>query len=249
MDIDSKGFAYLGQNTVRKYDTKTGKLVGEIPHTPELENGGKFGRRNAAAHAGRRRPGTGRRLPAAASGAAGRGGRGGNAPDPRRRRRRARRSAEVPAHDADDRRRHRGDSLDEPANEVYVADNYLGGRVMVFDMNTFPQERMGCVRTQAVGKSRRTTQTGVRRASRRRIQGHLTLNFPTTVRMRPIAPRTHSRHDERTEVRQGVHLAAGQAERLGPRRRGGVCLFAGQGAERYLYIGDIKKQHDLVPQS
>ncbi len=43
MDIDSKGFAYLGQNTVRKYETKTGKLVGEIAHTPELENGGKFG--------------------------------------------------------------------------------------------------------------------------------------------------------------------------------------------------------------
>jgi len=30
MDIDSKGFAYLGQNTVRKYETKTGKLVGEL---------------------------------------------------------------------------------------------------------------------------------------------------------------------------------------------------------------------------
>jgi len=43
MDVDSKGFAYLGQNTVRKYDTKTGKLVGEVPHTPELENGGRFG--------------------------------------------------------------------------------------------------------------------------------------------------------------------------------------------------------------
>src|SRR5215510_8466200 len=43
MDVDSKGFIYIGQNTVRKYDTKTGKLVGEIAHTPELENGGKFG--------------------------------------------------------------------------------------------------------------------------------------------------------------------------------------------------------------
>ena len=42
MDVDSKGFAYLGQNTVRKYDTKTGKLVGAIEHTPDLENGGKF---------------------------------------------------------------------------------------------------------------------------------------------------------------------------------------------------------------
>ena len=86
MDIDSKGFAYLGQNTVRKYDTKTGKLVGEIAHTPELENGGKFGPAEMPqAHARRRRPGTGCRLPAATSGAArprGRGGRGGNAADP-----------------------------------------------------------------------------------------------------------------------------------------------------------------------
>src|SRR4029079_15270481 len=40
MDVDSKGFAYLGQNTVRKYDTKTGKLVGAIEHTPETEGGG-----------------------------------------------------------------------------------------------------------------------------------------------------------------------------------------------------------------
>src|SRR4029077_6897354 len=50
MDVDSKGFAYLGQNTVRKYDTKTGKLVGEIPHTPDLENGGKFGPPNEPKH-------------------------------------------------------------------------------------------------------------------------------------------------------------------------------------------------------
>src|SRR6266545_4065557 len=42
MDVDSKGFAYLGQNTVRKYDTKTGKLVGAIEHTPETEGGGAF---------------------------------------------------------------------------------------------------------------------------------------------------------------------------------------------------------------
>ena len=27
MDVDSKGFVYLGQDTVRKYDSKTGMLV------------------------------------------------------------------------------------------------------------------------------------------------------------------------------------------------------------------------------
>ena len=42
MDVDSKGFAYLGQNTVRKYDTRSGKMVAEIPHAPETENGQKF---------------------------------------------------------------------------------------------------------------------------------------------------------------------------------------------------------------
>src|SRR5205809_537501 len=39
MDVDSKGFAYLGQDTVRKYDVKTGKLVGEVPRAPEREPG------------------------------------------------------------------------------------------------------------------------------------------------------------------------------------------------------------------
>ena len=31
--------------------------------------------------------------------------------------------------------------LDEPAGEMYVVDSYLGGRVMVFDLNTFAFKR------------------------------------------------------------------------------------------------------------
>ena len=31
--------------------------------------------------------------------------------------------------------------LDEPAHELYTADNYLGGRVMVFDLDTFAFKR------------------------------------------------------------------------------------------------------------
>src|SRR2546422_3294066 len=34
MAVDSKGFVYLGQFTVRKYDPKTGKLAGEAPRAP-----------------------------------------------------------------------------------------------------------------------------------------------------------------------------------------------------------------------
>src|SRR6202162_3511576 len=43
MAVDSKGFVYIGQNTVRKYDPKTGKVVGATPRTPETETGGTAG--------------------------------------------------------------------------------------------------------------------------------------------------------------------------------------------------------------
>src|SRR5579862_570854 len=40
MAVDSKGFVYIGQDTVRKYDPKTAKVVGEVPRTPERPPGG-----------------------------------------------------------------------------------------------------------------------------------------------------------------------------------------------------------------
>src|SRR6202451_1896938 len=43
MAVDTKGFAYLGQDTVRKYDVKSGKLVGEVPRTPDKQPGGDGG--------------------------------------------------------------------------------------------------------------------------------------------------------------------------------------------------------------
>ncbi len=43
MDVDSVGFAYLGQDTVRKYDTSTGEVVAEIARVPERENGAPVG--------------------------------------------------------------------------------------------------------------------------------------------------------------------------------------------------------------
>src|SRR5258706_1632231 len=85
MDVDSKGFAYLGQNTVRKYDTKTGKLVGAIEHTPETEGGGAF---QQEANLPNHTPGVGGTGPVAGflppPPGAGRGGRGGNVDPPAR---------------------------------------------------------------------------------------------------------------------------------------------------------------------
>src|SRR5215467_12097807 len=43
MAVDSKGFVYIGQDNVRKYDPATGKVVGEVPRTPERPPGGGGG--------------------------------------------------------------------------------------------------------------------------------------------------------------------------------------------------------------
>ena len=41
--------------------------------------------------------------------------------------------------------------IDEGANEIYAADNYLGGRVLVFDLNTLGvQARLGRLRQAAL---------------------------------------------------------------------------------------------------
>src|SRR6185436_19457480 len=181
MDVDSKGFAYLGQNTVRKYDTRTGMLVGEIAHTPDLENGGRFNAPQIPQHT----PGVGGAGPVAGfvpppGGAEGRGGRGGRgSQDP---------AAQAAAREAF-RKKYPPSTpmivggieeirLDEPAGEIYVADNYLGGRVMVLDMNTFAFKRGW----GAYG--RKLSEISINEADReyagdkppKEFRGHLTLN-------------------------------------------------------------------------
>jgi hypothetical protein len=56
MAVDSKGFVYIGQDTVRKYDPKTGKVVAEVPRTPERPPGGGGG---SPAQIGQHPPGRG----------------------------------------------------------------------------------------------------------------------------------------------------------------------------------------------
>src|SRR5499427_2440890 len=63
MDVDSKGFVYIGQDTVRKYDAKTGKVVGEVPRTPQRPPGA--GGNTDAAPATTHVPGRGGRGPVA----------------------------------------------------------------------------------------------------------------------------------------------------------------------------------------
>lgn len=135
MDVDNEGFVYIGQDTVRKYDPDTGQVVAEVARTPEREGGGRVG------------------LPPPAVREPGQGGRGPvinfitsrPAPEPAVV---ARQQMAVAAF----REQYPPETpmvvggieeiriVDED-NEIYVADNYLGGRILVFDLDTLQFKR------------------------------------------------------------------------------------------------------------
>src|SRR5690242_11323489 len=149
MDVDNKGFVYIGQNTVRKYDPKTGKIVAEVPHVPDTPQGQPF----VTPTLPPRVPGQGSGGPVAGfitvpgAGRGGRGGRGGEQAEGG-----AAQSTAQAAQQAAFRKKYPPTTpmivggieeirIDEPANEIYMADNYLGGRVMVFSLDTFALKR------------------------------------------------------------------------------------------------------------
>src|SRR5438034_4508740 len=81
MAVDKQGFIYIGQNTVRKYDPKTGKMLMAVPHIPETANGQPFDnnpRIGWSKGQGSAGPVSGFiTVPGAEGGRGGRGGRGG----------------------------------------------------------------------------------------------------------------------------------------------------------------------------
>ena len=139
MDVDNAGFVYLGQDTVRKYDPVHGTLVAEIDRTPERENGGRVG------------------LPINQQRTPGVGGRGpvanfirvaGEEEAPLDLEAEAMEAARV----RNFREKYPPETpmivggieeirIIESDNEMYVADNYLGGRVLVFALDTLSFKR------------------------------------------------------------------------------------------------------------
>ena len=138
MAVDSKGFVYIGQDTVRKYDPATGKVVAEVPRTPERPPGGGADAPLTSTHV----PGRGSAGPVAGF-LTPPGGR--PKPDPAAQAAREAATAAFRAKYPPTTPMIVGGleeiRLDEPARELYAADNYLGGRVMVFDLDTFAFKR------------------------------------------------------------------------------------------------------------
>ncbi len=232
MVVDSKGFAYIGEDTVRKYDTKTGKLVGETPRAPEKEPG--------AAGGGAARP----RIP-------GRGGPGpigtvpfagrGNPPD---RAAIAAFRAKYPPTTPMIVGAIEEVRLDEPARELYATDNYLGGRVMVFDLDTLAFKRGW----GAYGKP--LSEMSTNEADRayvpngpmpKEFRGHLTLNISKDGLVY-IADRAANRIQVTTK--EGKFLKEFVlAPSTGEGGSTGGIAFSPDKQQRYLYISDITNGH------
>ena len=241
MDVDRQGFVYIGQDTVRKYDPKTGKVVGEVPRAPEREGGGGG---TLAQPALPRIPGRGGNGPVGTFPQPAVGGGRGSVD-------RAAQAAAATAFRAkyppttpmivgqiEEIR------LDEPAGEMYVADSYLGGRVMVFDLKTFTFKRGW----GAYG--RKLSEMSADEADRaykpggpppKEFRGHLTLNFSNDGLVYAAdrnANRIHVTTKDGKFLKEFV-LAAQTGE---GGSTGGVA-FSPDRQQRFLFISDLTNNH------
>jgi len=243
MAVDSKGFVYIGQDTVRKYDPKTGKVVGEVPRAPDRQPGAGGGDAVPAGPA--RIPGRGSRGPVAGF-LPPPGGRG--QPDPAAQ---AARAAAIAAFRAkyppttpmivgglEEIR------LDEPAHELYAADNYLGGRVMVFDLDTFQFKRGWGAYGHALSEI--TTNDADRAYTPggpmpKEFRGHLTLNISNEGLVYAA-----DRNANRIQVftKQGDYKKEFiLAPMTGVGGSTGGVMFSPDKQQRFLYISDLTNNH------
>ena len=214
MAVDTKGFVYIGQDTVRKYDPKTGKVLGEAPRAPDKLPGG--------------------------------GGAGANDPAAR-----AAREAAMAAF----RAKHPPTTpmivgiieevrLDEPAHEFYAADSYLGGRVMVFDLDTFQFKRgwgayghaLSAISTHDADRA--YTPGG---PMPKEFRGHLTLNISNdglVYAADRAANRIHVTTKQGKFVKEIV-----LAPWSGDNGSTGGVMFSPDKQQQFLYISDMQNNH------
>jgi DNA-binding beta-propeller fold protein YncE len=248
MAVDEKGFLYLGNvvkgmGNVRKYDPKTGQLLMELPRAPEAPPGGGGGDAAEAPHV----PGHGSAGPVAGfirpAGAPAR-----NQPDPAAR---AAREAAIAAF----RVKYPPTSpmivggieevrIDDKAHELYAADNYLGGRVMVFDLDTFKFKRgwgayghkLSEITTD--DKDREYTPNG---PMPKEFRGHLTFNFSNDGLVY-AADRMANRIDV-TDKQGNFKKEFIMAPWTGVGGSTGGVMFSPDKAEKFLFISDLTNNH------
>jgi hypothetical protein len=243
MAVDSKGFVYIGQDTVRKYDPKTGQVVAEVPRTPERPPGGGAG--DSAPPTSTHVPGHGSAGPVGGF-LTPPGGR--PQPDPAAQAARTAATAAFRAKYPPTTPMIVGGleeiRLDEPARELYAADNYLGGRVMVFDLDTFAFKRGWGAYGHALSemstddKDRAYTPGG---PMPKEFRGHLTLNISHDGLVY-AADRNANRIDVTTKQGKFVKEFI-LAPSTGVGGSTGGVMFSPDKAQRLLYISDLTNNH------
>jgi hypothetical protein len=243
MAVDSKGFVYIGQDTVRKYDPKTGKVVGEVPRTPERQPGGGGG--DGAPLTSAHIPGRGSAGPVAGF-LTTPGGRG--QPNPAAQKAREEAIAAFRAKYPPTTPMIVGGieeiRLDEPAHELYAADNYLGGRVMVFDLDTLQFKRGWGAYGHALSEistndaDRAYTPGG---PMPKEFRGHLTLNISHDGLVYAADRNANRIHvtDKQGKYRKEFILAP----MTGVGGSTGGVMFSPDKAQRLLYISDLTNNH------
>ena len=247
MAVDSKGFVYLGNsvkgmNTVRKYDPKSGKMLMEVPRIPETQGGGGGDGDEQPAN---RPPGRGTAGPVGTFPQQGRGG--GRGADPAAQQAAAAAAAaflkKYPPTTPMIVGQIEEIRLDEAAHELYAADSSFGGRVMVFDLDTFAFKRGWGAYGHALseidpGNAAREYTPGGPFA--KEFRGHLTLNFSNdglVYAADRAGNRIHVTDKQGKFVKEipvATYTTGGSA--------GGV-MFSPDKAQRFLYVCDINNNH------
>jgi DNA-binding beta-propeller fold protein YncE len=245
MAVDSKGFIYLGnvvdgKGNVRKYDPKTGAFIAELPRTPEMPPSGGGG---DAAPTGPPAPGHGSNGPVFGFLPAGR-----PPVDAATRAARAEATAAFRLKYPPTTPMIVGGieevRLDEGAHELYAADNYLGGRVMVFDLDTFQFKRgwgayghkLSEITTD--DKDRAYVPNG---PMPKEFRGHLTLNVShddLVYAADRMANRIHVTTKDGKFVKEFI-----MAPWTGVGGSTGGVMFSPDKEQRFLYISDLTNNH------
>jgi DNA-binding beta-propeller fold protein YncE len=240
MDVDSQGNVYIGSDTVRKYDPRSSKMLQAVQRA-EPQPGAGGGGEGAAPAA--RVPGRGGPGPTGTFQQQGGGGRGRGNADPAQAAALAAWQAKYPPTAPVIIGQVEEIRLDEPANEMYVADSSFGGRVMVFDLKTFAFKRGW----GAYGKP--LAQISTNPADRaykpggpmpKEFVGHLTLNFSNDGLVYAADRAANRIH---VTTKQGKYV--GKEFVIHPTTRGttGGVAFSPDKEQRFLFISDLRNNH------
>ena len=133
--------------------------------------------------------------------------------------------------------------LDEAANEMYVADSYLGGRVMVFDLTTFAFKRgwgayghrLADISTQDADHE------WVGNTPPKEFRGHLTLNFSNDGLVYAADRNANRIHVTTKDGKFLKEFILAPTTGVGG-ATGGVA-FSPDKAQKYLLISDLTNNH------